>query len=138
MCAAIACQYSFFGDVNGVGVVEIDLCFVIHHSISGISKFAATEKSLAKGWAMSTMLVGAHTLCRSFASLVALAVPPVGRMNTLEEMVVVSSKGSWGAPAVEVAPVSLTVDAMDPFMMPCLRAVVDMDGFTVVWCAVMR
>ena len=43
---------------------------------------------------MSTMLAGARTLCRSFVSLVALAVPSVGRMNTLEEMVVVSSKGS--------------------------------------------
>ena len=64
-------------------------------------------------------------------------MPPVGRMNTLEEMVVVSSKGSWGAPAVEVAPVLFTVDAIDPFMIPCLRAVVDMDGFVAVWYAVM-
>ena len=87
---------------------------------------------------MSTMLAGGRTLCRSFATLVALAVPPVGRINILEEMVVVSSKGSWGAPAVEVAPVSLTADAIDPSMITCLRAVVDMDGFTVVWCAVMR
>ena len=78
------------------------------------------------------MLAGAHTLCRSLVSLVALAVPPVGRMNTLEEMVVVSLKGSWGAPAMEVAPVSLTADAMDRFMMPCLRAAVDMGGFVVV------
>ena len=87
---------------------------------------------------MLTMLAGVRTLCRSFATLVALAVPPVGRMNTLEEMVAVSSKGSWGAPAVEVAPVSLTADAIDPFMIPCLRAVGDMDGFVAVWCAVMR
>jgi len=47
-------------------------------------------------------------------------------------MVVVSLKGSWGAPVVEVAPVSLTADAMDPFMMPCLRAAVDIGGFVVV------
>ena len=76
---------------------------------------------------MLTMLAGARILCRSLASLVALAVPPVGRMNTLEEMLD-SLKGSWGAPAVEVAPVSLTADAMDPFMMPCLRAAGDMGG----------
>ena len=58
--------------------------------------------------------------------MVAVTVPPVGRMNTLDERVVVSSKGSCGAPAVEVAPVSLTADGMDPSMMPRLSAVVDM------------
>ena len=58
--------------------------------------------------------------------MVAMAVPPVGRMNTLDERVVVSSKGSCGAPAVEVAPVSLTADAMVPFMIPRLSAAVDM------------
>ena len=75
---------------------------------------------------MSTMLAGARTLCRSFARLVAVTVPPVGRMNTLDERVVVSSKGSCGAPAVEVAPVSLTADGMDPSMIPRLSAVADM------------
>ena len=60
-------------------------------------------------------------------SLVAVAVPPVGRMKTLDDRMVVSLKGSWGAPLVEVAPVLLTADAMVPFMRPCLRAAVDMD-----------
>jgi hypothetical protein len=62
----------------------------------------------------------------------------VGRRKTLDEMVVVSLKGSWGAPAVEVAPVSLMAEAMDPFMMPCLRAVVDMEGVLDVWWVVKR
>ena len=64
--------------------------------------------------------------------MVAVTVPPVGRMNTLDERVVVSSKGSCGAPAVEVAPVSLTADGMDPFMIPRLSAVVDMGEPVVV------
>ena len=62
-----------------------------------------------------------------------MAVPPVGRMNTLDERVVVSPKGSCGAPAVEVAPVLLTVKTMVPFMIPRLSAVVDM-GEPVVVC----
>jgi hypothetical protein len=48
-------------------------------------------------------------------------------MKTLDDRMVVSLKGSWGAPLVEVAPVLLTADAMVPFMRPCLRAAVDMD-----------
>jgi hypothetical protein len=47
--------------------------------------------------------------------------------------VVVSLKGSCSAPAVEVAPVSLTSDAMVPFMIPRLRTVVDM-GEPIVGC----
>ena len=62
-----------------------------------------------------------------------MAVPPVGRMKTLDERVVVSLKGSCGAPAVEVAPVSLTADAMVRFMIPHLSAVVDV-GEPVVVC----
>ena len=119
--AAIADEDSLFSDVNGVSVIKIDFCFVVDCSVSGISKFWSRVGT------MSTMLAGALMLRRSFESLVAVAVPPVGRIKTLVDRVVVSSKGSWGVPAVEVAPVSLTADAMDPFMIPCLRAVVDMD-----------
>ena len=50
MCAVVACWYRLFGDVNGVGIVEVDLCFIIHRSVSGIGKLAATEKHLSKGW----------------------------------------------------------------------------------------
>ena len=37
---------------------------------------------------------------------------------------------------VEVAQVSLTADAMDPFRILCLRAVVDMDGPVALWLCV--
>ena len=57
----------------------------------------------------------------------------MGRMNTFDERVLVSLKGSCGAPAVEVAPVSLTADAMVPFMIPHLSAAVDM-GEPVIVC----
>ena len=70
--------------------------------------------------------------------MVAVAVLPVGRRNNLDERVVVSSKGSCGAPAVEVAPVSLTADAMVRFMIPHLSAVVDMGGLVVVCCELMH
>ena len=43
---------------------------------------------------MSTILAGALTLRWSFESLVAVAMPPVGRMKTLVDRVLVSSKGS--------------------------------------------
>ena len=80
---------------------------------------------------MSTMLAGALTLRRSFKSLVAVAVPPVGRMKTLVDRAVVSSKGSWDAPAVEVALVSLTADGMEPLLIPSLMVRGDM------WVAVL-
>ena len=67
-----------------------------------------------------------------------MVVPPVGRMNTLDERVALSSKGSCVAPAVEVAPVLLTADAMVPFMIPRLSAVVDMGGLVVACCELMR
>jgi hypothetical protein len=37
---------------------------------------------------------------------------------------------------VEVAPLSLTADAMVPFMILCLRAMVDMDGPVALWMCV--
>ena len=39
---------------------------------------------------------------------------------------------------VEVAPVLLTADAMVPFMIPCLRAVVDMGELVVVCSGLIR
>ena len=85
---------------------------------------------------MLTMFIGVLTLRRRLESLVAVAMPPMGRMKTLVERVVMSSKGSWGAPTVEVAPVSLTADAMVLFMMPCLNVVVDMEGPVDCWLCV--
>ena len=85
---------------------------------------------------MLTMLADALAVRRSFEGLVAVAVPPVRRMKTLVNRVVVSSKGSWGAPVAEVAPLSLTADAMVPFMILCLRAMVDMDGPVALWMCV--
>jgi hypothetical protein len=123
----VARKDSLFCDVNGVGIIKIDLCSVINCSVPSIGKFAATEKNLVVG-TMSTMLAGALILRRSFKSLVSVGVSPVVRMKTLDERVVVSSKGSWGDPAVEVVPVSLTADVIVPFMILSVRAVVDMDG----------
>ena len=39
---------------------------------------------------------------------------------------------------MEVAPVSLTADAIVQFMISCLRAVVDMEGLVAVCCDLMR
>ena len=50
--------------------------------------------------------------------LVAVAVPPIGRRNTLLDFLFDDSNGSFGVPAVEVAPVSLTAEAMVPSMIP--------------------
>ena len=76
---------------------------------------------------MMLMFAGALPLRRSLESLVVMAMPPVRRMKSLVERVV-SSKGSWSAPVVEIVPVSLTTDMMVLFMMPCLSVVVDMEG----------
>ena len=113
--------------MNGVSIIKIDLCSVIICSVPGIGKFASTEKGWSRVGTMLTMLAGAHMLRRSFTSLVAVAMPPVGRMKTLDDRLVVSSKGLCGAPVLKVALVSLTANAMVPFMRPCLRAVIDMD-----------
>ena len=69
---------------------------------------------------MSTSFYGARTLNCSVAVLVATAVPPVGRQKILFDALFDMIKGSFGVPAVDVAPVSLTADAMVPSMMPCL------------------
>ena len=48
------------------------------------------------------------------------AMLPVGRTNVLVDFVCPGWNGSCGAPAVDVAPVSLTADGMVPLKMPCL------------------
>ena len=45
-------------------------------------------------------------------------MPPVGSRKTLVEGFVVEWKGSWSAPAVEVAPVSLIEEGIEPSDMP--------------------
>ena len=42
MWALITSEDSAFGYVDGVGVIEVDLVFVIHGCVVGIGKFAAT------------------------------------------------------------------------------------------------
>ena len=75
---------------------------------------------------MSTVLVGARTLRRSCAWVVAMVVAPVGSMKILVDRVSECRNGSWRVPAVEVVPVSLTAEGMVPLMIPCLMAAVDM------------
>ena len=63
---------------------------------------------------ISTDLAGSRKLWYNFALLEACAVPPVGRWKTSVDGISVWMKGSWGRPAVEVAPVSLIPDGIDP------------------------
>ena len=54
-------------------------------------------------------------------------MPPVGNKKTLLEGLLVVWKGSWRVPAVDVAPVSLIAEGMDPLHMPCLISFLVMD-----------
>ena len=67
---------------------------------------------------MFTLLAGARTFNCNVATFDAVAVPPVGRLKTLDENSSVGLKGSLMAPAVEVAPVSPTADGMVPSRIP--------------------
>ena len=63
---------------------------------------------------ISTSLAGWRKQWCRFALHEACAVPPVGRWKTLFEGWSERIKGSWGRPAVDVAPVSLIPDGMVP------------------------
>ena len=63
---------------------------------------------------MSTVLAGSRNLWWSLAVVEAHAVPPIGKWKTLVEGTLDFINGSWGRPAVDVAPVSLTPDGMMP------------------------
>ena len=69
---------------------------------------------------MSTVLAGGRTLRRSCAWIVAAVVVPVGNINILVERVLERMNGSCRVPAVEVAPVLLTADGMEPLLIPSL------------------
>lgn len=75
---------------------------------------------------MSTVLAGGRTLRRSCAWIVAAVVVPVGNIKILVERVLEWVNGSWRVPAVEVAPVSLTADGMEPLLIPSLMVRGDM------------
>ena len=75
---------------------------------------------------MSTVLAGVRTLRSSSAWVVAVVVAPMGSMNVLVDWMSEYMNGSWRVPAVDVAPVSLTVDGMEPLMIPCLMVEGDM------------
>ena len=69
---------------------------------------------------------------RRCAWVVAVVVVPVGNMNVLVDWMFECMNGSWRVPAVEVAPVLLTADAMVPLKMPhlscaCVKGVSAMD-----------
>ena len=69
---------------------------------------------------------------RSVVDVEACAMLPVGSTNALVDLVCAGWNGSCRAPAVEVAPVSLTADAMVPLKMPhlscaCVKGVSVMD-----------
>ena len=69
---------------------------------------------------------------RSVVAVEACAMLPVGSMNALVDLVCAGWNGSCRAPAVDVAPVSLTTDAMVPLKMPhlscaCVKGVSAMD-----------
>ena len=69
---------------------------------------------------MSTWLVGACTSSKSCERCVACAVLPVGNRKILLEGSLVVWKGSWRVPAVDVAPVSLIAEGMEPLAIPSL------------------
>ena len=75
---------------------------------------------------MSTVLAGVRTLRRRCALVVAVVVVPVGNMNVLVECAFEWMNGSCSVPAVEVAPVSLTADGMEPLVTPSLMVWGDM------------
>ena len=77
--------------MNGVSARQIYFCFFIDFSVSYIGKFATTEKGLVEGWYDVDHVGWCPHIDKS---LVAVAVPPVGRMKTLVDRVVVSSKES--------------------------------------------
>ena len=63
---------------------------------------------------------------RRCAWVVAVVVFPVGNMNVLVDWTFEFMNGSWRVPAVEVVPVSLTADGMEPLKIPCLMVLGDM------------
>ena len=62
-----------------------DLHFVINHSISCISKFAATEKSLVKGWEDVDHVGWCPYIEEEFCEFGCLGCGACGEMNTLDE-----------------------------------------------------
>ena len=80
------------------------------------------------------MKVGYNVYCvggcaymrRRCAWVVTVVVVPVGNMNVLVDWTLECMNGSGRVPAVEVAPVSLTADGMEPLMIPCLMIGGDM------------
>ncbi len=81
---------------------------------------------------MSTVLAGGRALRRRCACIVAVVLVPVGNMNVLVERALEWMNGSCREPAVEVAPVSLTADGMEPLLMPSLMVWGDM-RVAVLW-----
>jgi hypothetical protein len=69
---------------------------------------------------MSTWLAGARTSNKSCERCVACAVPPFGNRKTLLDGSLVVRKGSWRVPAMDVAPVSLIAEGMEPLAIPSL------------------
>ncbi len=75
---------------------------------------------------MSTVLAGVCTLRRRCAWVVAVVVVPVGNMNVLVERAFEWMNPSCRVPAVEVAPVSLIADGIEPLLIPSLMVQGDM------------
>ena len=67
---------------------------------------------------ISTVLACSHTFCYNFSTLVSCAFIPLGRWKILPEFSLVIMKGSPYSTSLDVAPVSLKMDGMVPFMIP--------------------
>jgi len=76
-----------------------------------------SEFSTSEG-TMLTSRVGARTLWSNLLSVVAGAMAPFGRWNTVEDMRPVGIDGSSLRKVLDVVPVSLTADVMVPFNTP--------------------
>ena len=61
----------------------------------------------------------------------AVVVAPMGSMNVLVDWMSECMNRAWRVPAVDVAPVSLTSDGMEPLMIPCL--IVEGDMWVDLW-----
>ena len=128
MWAAIANENSIFHDVNGVSVIKIDFCLVVNCCVSCIGKFATAEKGLVEGWYDVNHVGWCPHIEAEFQEFGCHSHTSYAEDKNLVDRVVLSSKVSWSAHVVEAASVSLTADAMVSFMIPCLRAMVDMVG----------
>ena len=87
--ATISCEDSGFGDVDSVGVVEINFMFVINGCVVGIGKLATTEECLVQ---VGYNVHGVGSVCtsrRSHACVVAEGVVPMGSMKVLVDHVFV-------------------------------------------------